>query len=207
MTTATRLQGRPGDCAADSFANFSDGIANLPMSEYLQELWAVKPPDHLDAAQTGKFHELAAIWRLRLYEKITRELAVLNGLRVNHWTYSVSQVARISHCRTGEDYLACGNWPVRWDIETDPDNYAFDHLTGLKTARGQAAALVSHTYKTDINIEQLRAEILPHDLTVTVPKSGADGSWYYPGLALPLVFHNPNVPFSFPDWIESISLK
>ena len=182
--------------ARQAFQDFASGLEDLPPIERLYRLSLRDGlPDHLTQEQAGKFHGLCSNETLGIYGKITKEVLDLNSLRNREYPCSLPDIARLSASPAQWETFLC---PVDWGL----DRGILDHLTGAENLEGRAAALISHTHKTDIDVDDLRQTVNAHGIELTIPGNGIWGSWYSPGSTLPLVFHHPSIEFQFPPWIE-----
>ena len=182
--------------AQQAFLDYASGLEDLPPIERLYRLTVRDGlPDHLTQEQAGKFHGLCSNETLGIFDKITKEILELNGLRKRKYPCSLPDIARLSASPAQWETFLC---PLNWDL----DHGVLDHLTGAENQEGRAAALISHTHKTDIDIDDLRQMLSSRGIELTVPGSETWGSWYSPGSTLPLVFHHPSIRFRFPSWVE-----
>ena len=182
--------------ARQAFLDYASGLEDLPPIERLYRLTVRDGlPDHLTQEQAGKFHGLCSNETLGIFDKITKEILDLNGLHKRRYPCTLPDIARLSASPAQWETFLC---PLGWEL----DHGILDHLTGAENKEGRAAALISHTHKTDIDVDDLRKMLGSHGIELTVPESGSWGSWYSPGSTLPLVFHHPSIRFRFPPWVE-----
>ncbi len=181
--------------ARQAFQDYASRLDDLPPIERLYRLTLRDGlPDHLTQEQAGKFYGLCSNETLGVYGKITKEVLDFNSLRKRKYPCSLPDIARLSASPAQWETFLC---PVDWKL----DRGILDHLTGAENQEGRAAALISHTHNTDIDIDDLRQAINSRGIELTVPKNGVWGSWYSPGSTLPLVFHHPSIEFRFPPFI------
>ena len=182
--------------ARQAFQDYASRLDDLPPIERLYRLTLRDGlPDHLTQEQAGKFHGLCSNETLGIFDKITKEVLDLNGLRRRKYPCALPDISRLSASPAQWETFLC---PVDWEL----DSRILDHLTGAENQEGRAAALISHTHKIDIDIDGLRQMLNLRGIELTIHGNGTWGSWYSPGSTLPLIFHHPSIEFRFPPCVE-----